>query len=107
MTVPENKRKGSPVKKTMSGSDFRALRKKMDLTETELGQILGMSQQMVNRLENERGQNGPTKQQAAGIRIVEWLHRQDLLDAYRATLPPLPAPDRKRRAAEQAEAVPE
>jgi DNA-binding XRE family transcriptional regulator len=51
----------------MTGEEYRAIRKEMRLTQVELGKILDMSQQAVNRIENTRG---PTKQQAAAIILL-------------------------------------
>jgi transcriptional regulator with XRE-family HTH domain len=51
----------------MTGKEYRAIRKEMRLTQAELGKILGMSQQAINRIENTRG---PTKQQEAAIILL-------------------------------------
>lgn len=64
----------------MTGEKFRTLRFEMGLTQTQLGQLMGMVQQAVGTIERVRG---PTKQQAAFIGLLHWLHCQGLLDTYR------------------------
>jgi DNA-binding transcriptional regulator YiaG len=41
-------------KKVLSGKELRFLRKEMDLTQTELGQLVGLSDQQVARWEKDR-----------------------------------------------------
>ena len=65
------------IKKTrkryfLKSSEFRRIRTEvLKLTQFELGDIMGMSQQAVNRIENERR---PTETQAA---FITHLQRKD------------------------------
>jgi len=46
-------------KKTLSGKELRFLRKQMDLTQSELGKIVGLSSQQIARWEKGRNISGP------------------------------------------------
>lgn len=60
-------------KRVMKSAEFRRIRKdKLQMTQAELAEVMGMSQQAINRLENERR---PTGVQAAFIRYIAE-HRQ-------------------------------
>ena len=52
----------------MTSTEFRALRLRLGLNQTELADRLGMTQPMVSRI--ERGDREPTKQQGAAIMLL-------------------------------------
>lgn len=52
----------------MTSSEFRSIRLKLVLTQSELGRIMGMRPQEISRIETDRK---PTKIQAAFIRYIE------------------------------------
>lgn len=67
----------------MTGEDFKHYRLACGLTQTELGQLMGMHQQAVATIERQRG---PTKQQAAFVLVLRWLYSKGLLLEYSASI---------------------
>jgi len=64
----------------MTSDEFRALRKKMRLTQTRLASLMGMPQSAVARI--EAGTRQPTRQQAACIIMLFFLVERGLLDEF-------------------------
>ena len=52
----------------VTSTEFRAIRRKLGLNQTELAARLGMTQPMVSRI--ERGEREPTNQQGAAILLL-------------------------------------
>ncbi len=65
---------------TMTSDEFRALRKKMRLTQTRLAALMGMPQPAVARIET--GGRQPTRQQAAHILMLCFLVDKGLFDEF-------------------------
>lgn len=57
----------------MTSAEFKAARKKTGMSQKQLAEKLGMTQQMVSRIET--GTRQPTKQQAAAMRLLLILHK--------------------------------
>ena len=55
----------------MTSEEFRAIRRKLGLNQTELAERIGMTQPMVSRI--ERGERQPTVQQGAAILLLREL----------------------------------
>ena len=55
----------------VTSTEFRAIRRKLGLNQTELAARLGMTQPMVSRI--ERGEREPTNQQGAAILLLSEL----------------------------------
>lgn len=52
----------------MTSQEFKVIRLRLGLTQTELGDLMGMTQQSVQRVESKRQ---PTRVHEAFIRLVE------------------------------------
>ena len=59
----------------MTSEEFRAIRRQLGLSQTELADRLGMTQPMVSRI--ERGDREPTNQQWAAIMLLRELLTQE------------------------------
>ena len=55
----------------MTSEEFRTIRLRLDLTQTELADLMGTRPQHISRI--ECGDRAPTSQQAAALRLVELL----------------------------------
>ena len=55
----------------VTSAEFRAIRRQLGMSQTELAARLGMTQPMVSRI--ERGDREPTNQQAAAITLLREL----------------------------------
>ena len=59
----------------MTSAEFRAIRIRLGLNQTELADRLGMTQPMVSRI--ERGEREPTNQQGAAIMLLSELMKKE------------------------------
>ena len=59
----------------VTSTEFRAIRRKLGLNQTELADRLGMTQPMVSRI--ERGEREPTNQQGAAIALLRELMKKE------------------------------
>lgn len=59
----------------MTSEEFRSIRLRLGLTQTELADRLGMTQPTVSRI--ERGEREPTNQQGAAILLLAELMKKE------------------------------
>ncbi len=64
----------------MTSDEFKALRKRMRLSQTRLANLIDIAQPSIARIESGRRQ--PTKQQAILLHLVDFLIKHGLLDEW-------------------------
>lgn len=57
---------------------MRDIRKKLGLSQAEMGSVMGMSQQAISRIES--GRRKPTIKDVAFLRALEVIHNHDALN---------------------------
>lgn len=69
-------------RRVMTGQEFRQARLTMGLSQKELGNMMGVAQPHVARIESGATVTATT---AAFVALLLWLHQRGLLRAYRDT----------------------
>ncbi len=69
----------------MTSEEYRAIRRKIGLTQVEAAKYLGMTQQAISRIES--GTRQPTSQQAAAIRLLAIIKEHKSKRRQKSTTP--------------------